>query len=229
MGSGPPLSFRLLASLALDGPLPYRRTRQERDDVQLPGRAAATALARRDREDPHQASDPPSLVDAQVQQRLDRRVGGHTLLTMKFHTTLLQMGNNTGIEVPEEVLVALDRGRRVKVVATVNGYTYRTTVAPAYGKILMPFSAQHRAASGLSGGEAIEVELVPDDAPRDVEVPHDLAAALGAAPEAADYFAGLSYSHKRAYVEWIEGAKKPETRARRSAQAIEMLLERRTR
>ena len=53
---------------------------------------------------------------------------------MKFRTTLLQMGNNTGIKVPEDVLLALDQGRRVKVVATVNGYTYRTTVAPAYGK-----------------------------------------------------------------------------------------------
>jgi Bacteriocin-protection, YdeI or OmpD-Associated/Domain of unknown function (DUF1905) len=148
---------------------------------------------------------------------------------MKFHTTLLQMGNNTGIEVPEDVLLALDRGRRVKVVATVNGYTYRTSVAPAYGKILMPFSSQHRVASGLSGGEEIEVELVPDDAPREVEVPGDLATALAAAPEAADYFAGLSYSHQRAYTLWIEEAKKPETRANRVTKAVQMLIERKTR
>ena len=149
---------------------------------------------------------------------------------MKFRTTLQRFGaNNTGIEVPEEILAALGRGRRVKVVATVNGYTYRTSVAPAMGKILMPFSSEHRAASGLAGGEEIEVEIVPDDAPREVEVPVDLATALEAAPEAAAFFAALSYTNKRLYVLWVEEAKKPETRSARVAKAVEMLAERRTR
>ena len=149
---------------------------------------------------------------------------------MKFHTTLQRFGgNNTGIEVPEEVLTALGRGRRVKVVATVNGYTYRTSVAPAMGRILMPFSSEHRAATGLSGGEEIEVDIVPDDAPREVQVPADLATALDAAPEAAAFFAGLSYTNRRLYVLWIEDAKKPETRAARVAKSVEMLAEHRTR
>ena len=149
---------------------------------------------------------------------------------MRFQTRLLRFGaNNTGIEVPEEVLAALGRGRRVKVVATVNGYAYRTSVAPAYGKLLMPFSSEHRKASGLAGGDEIEVEIVPDDAPREVEIPAELSASLAAAPEAAAYFEGLSYSHKRAYVLWIEGAKKAETRARRVTQAVEMLAEHQTR
>jgi hypothetical protein len=149
---------------------------------------------------------------------------------MKFRTTLQRFGaNNTGIEVPEEILVAFGRGRRVKVVATVNGYMYRTSVAPAMGKILMPFSSEHRAASGLSGGQEIEVEIIPDDAPREVEVPVDLATALDAAPEAAAFFAGLSYTNRRLYVLWVEEAKKPETRSTRVAKAIEMLSEHRTR
>jgi hypothetical protein len=149
---------------------------------------------------------------------------------MKFHTTLQRFGgNNTGIEVPEEILAALGRGRRVKVVATVNGYSYRTSVAPAMGKILMPFSSEHRAASGLSGGEEIDVELVPDDAPREVVVPGDLATALDAAPEAAAFFAQLSYTNKRLYVLWVEAAKKHETRSARVAKSIEMLSEHRTR
>jgi hypothetical protein len=149
---------------------------------------------------------------------------------MKFETTLLRFGEkNTGIEVPEEILTALGRGRRVKVVATVNGYTYRTSVAPAMGKILMPFSSEHRAASGLSGGEAIEVELVPDDAPREVEVPEDLANALAEVPDAAAFFAGLSYTNKRVCVLWVEEAKKPETRSARVVKAVEMLSDHRTR
>jgi hypothetical protein len=149
---------------------------------------------------------------------------------VKFRTTLQRFGaNNTGIEVPEEILVALGRGRRVKVVATVNGYSYRTSVAPAYGKILMPFSSEHRAASGLSGGEEIEVDLTPDDSPREVEVPDDLAGALAGAPAAAAFFTGLSHTNKRLYVLWVEDAKKVETRAARVAKAVEMLSEGRTR
>jgi hypothetical protein len=149
---------------------------------------------------------------------------------MKFRTTLLRFGQrNTGIEVPEEVLTALGRGRRVKVVATVNGYTYRTSVAPAYGKILMPFSSEHRAASGLAGGEAIEVDIVPDDAPREVAVPADLATALADAPDAATFLAGLSHTQQLTYILWIEDAKKPATRTARVAKAVAMLSERRTR
>jgi hypothetical protein len=149
---------------------------------------------------------------------------------MKFRTTLQRFGpNNTGIEVSEEILAALGRGRRVKVVATVDGYTYRTSVAPAYGKILMPFSSEHRAASELSGGEEIEVEIIPDDAPREVEVPVDLTTALAGAPEAAGFFAGLSYTQKRAYVLWVEDAKKPEMRSARVVRTVEMLSEHRSR
>lgn len=143
---------------------------------------------------------------------------------LRFRTTIRSFGgNNTGIEVPEEVLAALGRGRRVKVVATVNGYGYRTSVAPYMGLILMPFSSEHRAATGLGGGDAIEVELVADDAPREVAVPDDLAQALAAAPGAASFFAGLSFTHRKTYIGWIEEAKKPETRAARVAKAVAML------
>jgi hypothetical protein len=149
---------------------------------------------------------------------------------IRFHTTLEQFGgNNTGIEVPEEILAALGRGRRVKVVATVNGYKYRTSVAPAMGRILMPFSSGHRAATGIRGGDEIDVELVPDDEPREAEVPSDLAAALEGKPDARAFFDGLSFTNQRLYTLWIEDAKKAETRAGRVAKAVEMLTEHRTR
>jgi hypothetical protein len=145
---------------------------------------------------------------------------------MKFHTTLRKFGgNNTGIEVPEEILTALGRGRRVKVVATVNGYAYRTSVAPYMGVIVMPFSAEHRAATGLVGGEEIDVEIVPDDAPREVTVPDDLAAALAGDPAASAFFDELSFTNRRTYVDWIESAKKAETREARVAKAVVSLGE----
>ena len=98
-------------------------------------------------------------------------------------------------------------------------------VAPYMGVIVMPFSSEHRAATGLVGGEEIDVEMVPDDAPREVAVPDDLAAALADAPEAAAFFAGLSFTNRRTYVEWIESAKKAETRTARVAKAVDSLRE----
>lgn len=143
---------------------------------------------------------------------------------MRFTTTLLLFGGrNTGIEVPEEIVAALGRGRRVKVVATVNGHSYRTSVAPYMGRMMMPFSSEQRAATGLAGGEPIAVEIVPDDAPREVELPEDLVRALADAPAAVAFYETLSYTNRRLFVTWILEAKKPETRAARVSRAVAML------
>ncbi|NEC21509.1 DUF1905 domain-containing protein, partial [Streptomyces parvus] len=107
---------------------------------------------------------------------------------MKFSTTMFQTGNNTGIEVPEDVVEALGAGKRPPVNVTVNGYAYRSTIAPMGGQYLIPFSSDKRKATGIGGGDAIEVELTLDTAPRTVEPPEDLAAALAAAPGAAEAF-----------------------------------------
>ena len=94
---------------------------------------------------------------------------------------MFQNGNNTGIEVPADVVEALGAGKRPPVVVTVNGYQYRSTIAPMGGRFLVPFSAERRNESGIAGGDAINVELVVDTAPRVVEVPADLKAALDGA------------------------------------------------
>jgi hypothetical protein len=147
-------------------------------------------------------------------------------------TSVLSLENKsaTGIHVPLEVLEALGGGRRPAVLATVNGYSYRATVMgydPA--DPLMPFSSAHRAASGIKAGDAVEVELALDTAPREVEVPEDLAVALAADPVAKAFFDGLSYSNKRVHTLAVEGAKTPETRARRVEKSIALLREGRLR
>jgi hypothetical protein len=142
---------------------------------------------------------------------------------MKFSTTMFQTGNNTGIEVPADVLEALGAGKRPPVVVTVNGYVYHSTVASMGGKYLLPFSAERRRESGISGGDAIDVELVLDSAPRVVEVPEDLRAALDAAPEAAAAWSKLSYSHQKAHVTAVAEAKAAETRARRVGAVVTKL------
>jgi hypothetical protein len=144
---------------------------------------------------------------------------------VKFRTILQKTGGNTtGFEIPVEVVEALGAGKRPPVNVTLNGdYTYRNTIAPMGGSFWIGVSAEHRAKSGLGGGDEIGVELTLDTAPREVVVPNDLAAALGKDKVAKAAFEKLSYSHKRQHVLAIEGAKTPETRARRVARALEML------
>jgi len=145
---------------------------------------------------------------------------------MRFRTTILRSNKTaTGIRVPDDVIAALGPSRRPPVQVTVNGYTYRTTVAVMNGAFMFGVSADVRTNAGVAGGDEVDVEIVLDTEPREVSVPADLKTALDADPEANRFFQSLSYSHKSAYVLWIESAKKDETRQRRIPEAIRMLQE----
>jgi len=122
------------------------------------------------------------------------------------------------------VIDALGAGRKPAVRVTVNGYNYRSTVAVMGGKYLIPFSSDKRAGTGIRGGDPIVVDLELDTAPRTVEVPDDLAAALDAAPGAREAWERLAPSHKKAHVTAIDSARAAETRQRRIAKAIEALI-----
>ncbi|MFN3947917.1 YdeI/OmpD-associated family protein [Microbacterium sp.] len=141
---------------------------------------------------------------------------------MRFETTLLQMGNNTGIEVPAEVVEALGGGKRAAVTVNVNGYVFPSTLGVMGGRSLIPFSADKRTATGLSGGDPLTVELTRDTAPRTVEVPDDLAAALGEA-DVRGAFDALAPSARKAHVTAVESAKAVETRSRRIAAIVSKL------
>ncbi|SDQ27828.1 YdeI/OmpD-associated family protein [Microbacterium sp. cf332] len=141
---------------------------------------------------------------------------------MRFETTLSQFGNNTGIEVPASVLDALGGGRRPAVTVVVNGYAFRSTVGAMRGLALVPLSAERRRESGLAGGDAIVVDIDLDEAPRDVEVPADLGAALDDVGARAA-FDRLAPSARKAHIANVESAKAPETRARRIAAIVAQL------
>jgi hypothetical protein len=136
--------------------------------------------------------------------------------------TAIELGGKTatGMEVPESVVEALGSGRRPAVVVTLNGYTYRSIVAVMGGRYLLPVAAEVRAGSGVAAGDQVEVEVELDTEPRAVSVPADLAAALDSDPPARDAFGALSYSNQRRHVLSVEGAKTPETRARRIAKVL---------
>ena len=132
---------------------------------------------------------------------------------MRFRTTLEQAGKTaTGFEVPSTVVEGLGAGKRPAVRVTINGFTYRNTIASV--------SAENRAGAKVAGGDVIDVDIELDTAPRVVTVPKDFAAALNKEPKAKATFDGLSTSNKGWHVSSIEGAKTDETRQRRIAKSI---------
>ncbi|MCC6705730.1 MAG: DUF1905 domain-containing protein [Thermomicrobiales bacterium] len=136
---------------------------------------------------------------------------------------LLEKKTATGVQVPEAIVEALNKGKRPPVRVTINGYTYLSTVAPMGGAYWIPVSAEVRANAGVAAGDEITVDLELDESIRTVEVPDDLAAALAEDTAAAERFAALSYSNQRRIVLLVTGAKTEETRARRVAKAIDDL------
>ena len=143
---------------------------------------------------------------------------------MRFSTTVELGGKTaTGMEVPAEVVTALGAGKKPAVQVTVNGHTYRSTIATMGGRFMLPLAAEHRTAARLAAGDAVEVDVELDTAPRTVDVPADLAAALDADPELRRRFDALSYSHQRRHVLAVDGAKTDATRERRVAGVLAAL------
>ena len=138
---------------------------------------------------------------------------------------MVELGGKTatGIPVPDEVIDALGSSKRPPVTITINGYTYRTTDVRMGGQFFVPLSAENREAAGVTAGDDISVDIEADTAPREVTLPDDLAAAMDDVARAA--YDGLSYSHRKEWVRWVEEAKKPETRATRIEKTVAGLRE----
>ena len=142
----------------------------------------------------------------------------------RFRTTILQGDKTaTGIRIPDAVVVALGAGKKPPVRVTLNGHTYRSTVATVSGAFMVGVSADVRAAAGVKGGDELDVTIDLDTAPREVDVPADFAAALAKEPAAKQFYDGLSYSLRKLHADSIAGAKTPETRERRLAKALELM------
>jgi hypothetical protein len=144
----------------------------------------------------------------------------------RFHTTIQLNGKTaTGIQVPPEVVAELGSGKKPAVVVTINGYSYRSTVATMSGSFMLPVSAEVRECAGVAAGDEVDVDLTLDTAPREIVPPADFLESLAGDADAQRAFDSLSYSNKRNLVSQIEDAKSPETRARRIAKLTGLLRE----
>ena len=147
-------------------------------------------------------------------------------MSSKIYTTqIVRDGSMCYIPVPFDPALIFGRVR-APVKVTLNGYTYRSTIAAMGGIVGIPLRKSNREAAGLAGGETIEIRLDLDVDKREVTPPADFVKALKASPPAWDRWCDLSFSHQREYVEAIEEAKKAETRARRIAGAVRTIAKR---
>jgi Bacteriocin-protection, YdeI or OmpD-Associated/Domain of unknown function (DUF1905) len=149
---------------------------------------------------------------------------------IQFSSQLLARGPAAAVVLDDAQVAAVGEGaKRFPVVATVNGYTWRTSVARMGGEFLLGLPREVRSGAGVAAGDAVEVVLELDTAPREVEVPAALAEALAADPQAKAIFDGLAFTHRKEYARWIAEAKRDETRQRRVEQAVVMIKEGKTR
>jgi hypothetical protein len=147
---------------------------------------------------------------------------------VKFEATLRPdpTGVGTFIAVPPQVKNSLGLKGRPKIHAVIAGHPYRGSLMPTPdGNFCLGVLKAIQQAEGLRRGDTITVDLELDTAPRAVEPPRDLASALHRDKGAAAAWERLSYTNKREIARSLEEAKKPETRERRLAAALERLRE----
>ena len=144
--------------------------------------------------------------------------------SVRLTAMLVPRGPAAAVVLDGEDVAAVGEGaKRFPVVATVNGYAWRTTVTRMRGEFLLGLNRAVREEAGVEAGDTVEVKLELDTAPREAEVPEALANALAEDSEARAAFDRLAYTRRKEYARWINEAKRDETRQRRVAQALEML------
>lgn len=149
---------------------------------------------------------------------------------IRFRTQLQARGPAAAVVLDDTQVAAVGEGaKRFPVVATVNGYTWRTSVARMGGESLLGLNRQVREAAGVAAGDTVDVAVELDDAPREVDVPDDLAAALSADRKAKAAFDAMAFTHRKEFARWVADAKRDDTRRRRVTQAVEMIRAGKTR
>jgi hypothetical protein len=134
-----------------------------------------------------------------------------------------------GFELPASIVEELGGGGHPKVSVTVNGFTFRSSIARMGGRYLLGVSAARREEAGIEAGQVLDFDLELDTAPREIELPEDLAAALAGDAKAKAFWDTLSHSKQSWHVHQVTSARKAETRTARVDKSVAMLHEGRAR
>ncbi len=148
---------------------------------------------------------------------------------LTLRTRIEPFGPAGAFVLTDEQVTELGGGKRAAVRVTVEGRTARLRLGVMGGLNVIGLSKANRVALAVELGDEVTVLIEVDEAPREVDVPEELAAALAADPVAGAAYERLAFTHRKEYAVWVTSAVRAETRERRVAQAIEMLREGRTR
>ncbi len=145
-------------------------------------------------------------------------------MTIYFKSTLMLAGKTaTGFVIPDEVITKLNAGKKPPVKVTINGYTFRNTVAVYGGEYMIGVSAENRKGANVNAGDMLNIGIECDTEPRIAEVPSDFREMLNQDPLALENFERLSYSRKQGILLPIRDAKTTETRQKRMEKSLENL------
>ena len=132
-------------------------------------------------------------------------------------------GGGEFVEAPFDVEAAFG-SKKPKVKALIDGVPYRgTLVRMGTDCHLLLILKSIREQIGKNFGDKVKITVEPDIEPRLIDVPTELKKAFKIEKEAKACFDKLSYTHQREYVQWINDAKREETRQARLLKTIEML------
>ena len=147
----------------------------------------------------------------------------------EFDATLVRpegVGTWTYVDIPLEITQELGARGQIKLMGSIDGHPFRTSARPhGDSSHYIVVNRAIRDTIQAKQGDVVHVVMERDVAPRTVEIPADFAETMEANQKLSKSFESLSYTHKKEFVDWVESAKKAETRKRRIVKSLEMLLE----
>jgi hypothetical protein len=142
--------------------------------------------------------------------------------TQRFTATLVKAGTKTVLPIPFDPDGVWGPKPRHHIAGSIGGHAVRGTLTSDGTAYVLSLGPTWRRDNGLKVGDFVEVELAPEG-PQFADLAPDIAAALGVSPQARAFFEGLSTFYRKGYLRWIDGARRPETRASRIHEMVGLL------
>lgn len=131
----------------------------------------------------------------------------------------------TFLTLPKGASAKLPSRGQCSVEGTINGVRFQATLDPdGQGGHWLKVEGKLREAAGAETGDVVALEIAPVNEEPEPNVPADLKKALAAAPaKTRDVWSDITPVARRDWIQWIESAKKEETRVKRIESACDML------
>ena len=144
------------------------------------------------------------------------------MATQSFMGRITESGTGASIEIPfdpDEIWGAKDRHY---VSGSIDGFKIRGCLDEEGNQLALPLGPAWLRDNPVAVGAEVEVVLAPDGHLAENVAP-DIGAALNAEPQARTFFESVAPFYRNNYIRWIESAKRPETRASRIKEMMELL------